>query len=482
MMSISIKFLSLILQIGMIMSYKNKLLNKLHSINNICKLTSNNTLIEDKPIYLHTWLKYFTYAKNINSTNSVNILNSTYLSDNYSFTNNNTISRMNLFFNNTVFDKVKISDKHDNIGLLNIPSINHFFFILTKKNINILTSRSPITARTVDLINISDISNAQDSGNYLEGYCIDINTLNNKIFSLCYDSCYDKLQWITKINQLVDYHNSKTKENYEIETIINQARSMALTALESEVKKESIIEEEINKEERKSQEILESELESVKKQHEFVQQQLDQKRKDAEQFNKKLNLKKKVEEIKLQLQDQIIKARESLKKRLFIRKKEEKRKKELFQQQISDLRKDISTKLLKASKAGDVSLCNPERSTKEIVNYCRKTYNDSNSKQEECIKVESYCFYCCESEFGEIHYDQRAVCVDKCDDFYNKNIPFESGTKNENTFLDELSKNMTESNSTITNTNSTNITIESLVNQTERIELLKSIKDSLNNL
>ncbi len=92
---------------------------------------------------------------------------------------------------------------------------------------------------------------------------------------------------------------------------------------------------------------------------------------------------------------------------------------------MSDLKLEISKSLLKASKEGCAEECNPDRPEKEILLYCKKNF-DNMFKLGECVKHESFCFVCCENEFGELHLDKRDNCYSKCNDYYINKKKFKS--------------------------------------------------------
>jgi hypothetical protein len=225
----------------------------------------------------------------------------------------------------------------------------------------------------------------------------------------------------------LDYYTKK--QETEIDKIISRTQTLAVSALEKELKVESIIEKEEDSKDKDLETQMLKELEKTQKQKDLIEKKMEVKRKEAVLFSKKLELRKKIKEIKDQVQEQINKIRKELKSRLLRKRKDEQRKKDLFMQKINEIKVEISKKLLKASKQGDSDYCNPERESKLIIDYCNKNFNDV-SKQAECVKYDNYCYLCCENEFGDLHLDDRADCNSKCDDLYN------NSDKNKNMKLD----------------------------------------------
>lgn len=294
------------------------------------------------------------------------------------------------------------------------------------------------------------------------------------------------------------------KQEIEIEKIISKTQNMAVSALEKELKVESIIEKEEDSKDILLQGKWQKELEKTKQQQEEIQKQLEIKRKEATLYSKKLALKKKIDEIKSQVQEQINKVRNDLKARLLRKRKDKKREQELYQQKILEIKKDISESLIKAAKEGDYEVCDPELPSTTIVKYCKNNFA-SVFKQNECVKSDNYCYYCCENEFGELHYDQRAVCKSKCEDYYTKQIRFSSKpklrfadskaneiiqtnneapkkveAKEENSEIASKAKTF-QVNETLQTPNP-QVEIDKAIENAEKMELLKSIKLSLDDI
>ena len=90
---------------------------------------------------------------------------------------------------------------------------------------------------------------------------------------------------------------------------------------------------------------------------------------------------------------------------------------------MGELKEEISKSLLKASKSGCAEECNPDRPEKEILLYCKNNFNDM-SKLSNCVKHDTFCTVCCESEFGDLHLEERSSCYSKCNDYYINKIKF----------------------------------------------------------
>jgi len=51
------------------------------------------------------------------------------------------------------------------------------------------------------------------------------------------------------------------------------------------------------------------------------------------------------------------------------------------------------------------------------MKYCKTNFIDASpAKYNECLTESSYCYVCCETEFGDMHAKKRNKCYDKCDE------------------------------------------------------------------
>ncbi len=69
----------------------------------------------------------------------------------------------------------------------------------------------------------------------------------------------------------------------------------------------------------------------------------------------------------------------------------------------------------KYAKIGSQKSCfNPgpllAAATPKIEEYCQVNFPDNNGKFMDCKNPDSFCFVCCEAEFGEMHIPDREKC------------------------------------------------------------------------
>jgi hypothetical protein len=260
------------------------------------------------------------------------------------------------------------------------------------------------------------------------------------------------------------------------------------------------------------EEEINNKFKEITTQKEMITKALEQKRKQADVFANKLNIKKKIQQISDQVKREVLKIREDLRARMLSKKRDLQRKKELMLMKIEDVKHGISDDLIRASKSGNSEECDPERATAQIIQYCKVNFQFNYSKMNDCIKSDKFCYKCCESEFGDLHIEQRSTCFAKCDDYYIYKVKFKHihplkmavevtpyGVKS--TEIKELKQETMDPPSLQNEMNSSlnsfvekksqrcensscdkSADIQDLIEQTKKTELLKLIKEDLNDI
>jgi sRNA-binding carbon storage regulator CsrA len=130
------------------------------------------------------------------------------------------------------------------------------------------------------------------------------------------------------------------------------------------------------------------------------------------QYNiKEKETEEEVANIKVAASQQVLIRRSELKEQIQkMRKKAARRKAELSKQLLS-VRTVMAETMGKVYKKGDQAKCqkaieNPnERNT-----YCSANFYDDYSKMKECKETDEFCTLCCDTEFGELHINERKNC------------------------------------------------------------------------
>ena len=130
--------------------------------------------------------------------------------------------------------------------------------------------------------------------------------------------------------------------------------------------------------------------------------------------NKDKEVKERISSMKNDIKNIILKKREEQSQKLQTLKKLSERKNRDILNQIQQLRTQMAGEMLSAQKEGNMTACfinSPE----QREDYCSKSYSDDPTKMQDCKEPTNYCYVCCETEFGEFHYEKRDICLNKCE-------------------------------------------------------------------
>lgn len=95
----------------------------------------------------------------------------------------------------------------------------------------------------------------------------------------------------------------------------------------------------------------------------------------------------------------------------------QKRKKAQLKSEIMTIRTQIAARLQTINKAGDEKKCiSALKDDAQKEKYCSQNFADNYIKFSDCINKDSFCYVCCENEFGDLHIVQRDSCYTSCDD------------------------------------------------------------------
>ena len=79
----------------------------------------------------------------------------------------------------------------------------------------------------------------------------------------------------------------------------------------------------------------------------------------------------------------------------------------------------MTAEMMDAEHEGDASLCKPISTKDERKEYCDPLFGGYTQDYEFCMDREVFCYMCCMHEFGELHEDDRAHCIDNCDSAFD---------------------------------------------------------------
>jgi hypothetical protein len=214
-------------------------------------------------------------------------------------------------------------------------------------------------------------------------------------------------------------------EELKLQKEIFQTQTMTLKAVEKESKLEELLEKEEQDREEDEEKELEKQIQEEKKKDDCLMKSIKAKETE-EQYNlSKINAKEQIDKLREEAKKQIVIKRQQIKDKINSMKKRSDRKKASLKAQIMTIRTKTAGKLQKFAKVGDALRCfvpntsNPE-DLKKVDDYCTSSFFDNYLKLAECKAPETYCYICCENEFGEVHILERDKCYKKCEGLEKK--------------------------------------------------------------
>ena len=214
-----------------------------------------------------------------------------------------------------------------------------------------------------------------------------------------------------------------SKMELEMDKRVGKTEKIAMTALRREINLEDLItKEEIEKGKEKEEE-LSVQVKQEQKKKDVLKQALHTR---AESFKEVRLAKKtqvKMDGIKNETKMDIKFKRSVLKKKIDTIRTKFKRKHRLLQQKITKIRSEMAGDIMKANKNGDQKLCKNGRKDPKLMNdYCDANEPTDYVKNQGCKESDSFCYKCCEIEFGDLFINNRDACITMCDEEESKDL------------------------------------------------------------
>jgi hypothetical protein len=211
---------------------------------------------------------------------------------------------------------------------------------------------------------------------------------------------------------------TEEKEEIKLSKKVDDAQAMTFKAIEREQRLEELMEKEELDRENQEQELLKKQYENEQKKKDTLIKSIKEKQLE-DQFNiSKANAENAVIKIKEAVRKDIMVKRLKMKQKLALMRKKNERKKQQIQNDIMTVRMEVAGNLQKVSKQGDMHSCfvGDTVEAQKIEEYCQVNFPDSIAKLQDCKIPESFCYTCCENEFGELNMVEREKCYkSRCD-------------------------------------------------------------------
>ena len=187
--------------------------------------------------------------------------------------------------------------------------------------------------------------------------------------------------------------------------------------MDKEMHLEEILEENELKNQQLQEEELRKELKNNKKKSEKLFRAIKQKEIEEKYKLAKYNAIESIKKIKQETEKQILMRRLMVKKHVNELRKKNERKKTEIKEQIFSIKDKMVEKLYKVTKKGNDLNCEYNNFDKEIIRinmYCEDNFKNDYNKLNDCRSEVNFCLICCENEFGDLYLTEREICYNKC--------------------------------------------------------------------
>ena len=194
------------------------------------------------------------------------------------------------------------------------------------------------------------------------------------------------------------------------------SQNNGFTLLQKEINLENMI-----RKEEKEKEGLEIKnvikiLMDEKKKKKCLMKTLRQRQKQNQMLLEERDNENEVKSINNEISIEIELKRNQLKRQVALLRARARRKKAELEDQVNRVRGQMAKELLEANKNGNMKNCIKGKNDNIFRNnYCNTNFVDDYLKNNDCKVQETYCYLCCENEFGNAFLEKRDQCYNMCD-------------------------------------------------------------------
>jgi hypothetical protein len=211
---------------------------------------------------------------------------------------------------------------------------------------------------------------------------------------------------------------SQKDEEIQIKKQVDNTQSMTFLAMQKEMKLEALLQKEEELREKEDEKNLDIQLQQENKKQNILMKSIKEKELE-EQFNiSRENAKLAINRIKEEAKNSIIKKRNEIKKKIAMMRLKSERKKAAIKSKIMSMRSETAQKLQMYVKKGNMEKCflpdpSKEADMRNIEVYCVSNFSTDMTMFMDCKVPESFCYTCCEREFGNMQLFLREKCYNE---------------------------------------------------------------------
>jgi len=171
------------------------------------------------------------------------------------------------------------------------------------------------------------------------------------------------------------------------------------------------------KKEKKKKDDQNSQKKEQKKKAKNINNQIQEKELDEEFKVEEFQAERDIKQTKVEIQQRIKVNRNKLKKIIKKIKRDSELKKEAAAAKLKKLKSKIADAVMKATNKGNQDNCKQGLSDDDFrLNYCNNAFPDDYVENDNCKDKDSFCYSCCDNEFGTLKLNLRDDCLTACDD------------------------------------------------------------------
>jgi len=165
-------------------------------------------------------------------------------------------------------------------------------------------------------------------------------------------------------------------------------------------------------------------LKAEKKKKKCLKKSLKKREKQNKALMAKRDNDNEIQKLNKEVEIEVELKRKELKRQIALLRARARRKKAELQDQINRVRGQMAKDMMEANKNGNLKHC--IKGKKEAIyrnNYCNTNFVDDYLKNNDCKVGATFCYTCCENEFGNAFLEKRDQCYNACDGKGKKKKP-----------------------------------------------------------
>jgi len=221
---------------------------------------------------------------------------------------------------------------------------------------------------------------------------------------------------LTQQKQKLIVKNVRKAEKSAIQRKVAVTQNDGFRVLTKEAELENLITKEEKEKEVKDYKTMKNKIKNEKKKRKCLKKTLKRRKKETDLLLEKRQGENEIKEIKDEVKLEVEIKRNQMKRKINDLKKRARRRKAAMETQLNRIRAKMANDIMKANKSGDMQLCRKgKKNGGKRDTYCNTNFIDDYIKNYDCKDKETFCYMCCENEFGNNFIDKRDTCYDMCD-------------------------------------------------------------------